>query len=69
MFALLKACPPKMTPARRRELARLRTKAAREIDQMIKEGCTCEFGAGRSSMDPRCPLHGLSAYRRDNDRR
>jgi hypothetical protein len=34
-------------------------------------GCSCDTAIGYSSTDPRCPLHGLSEFRRDNynDRR
>ena len=49
---------------RAREEQRKRDK---EIDGMIKSGCTCEYGsaAGPSvSWDPYCPLHRRDGFER-----
>lgn len=56
-------------PGWKKRAAADRRRRDKELSDLFRAGCTCDLSPGYSSTDPMCPLHGLPAYRRDDDRR
>lgn len=57
--------PAQLRAFRKREQKRV----ADDLRWRKKVGCTCWPYSGGWDTDPRCPAHGLSEFRADNDRR